>query len=272
MKLAGRGVISCLLTIAYTCLSPIQAAEPADELETLRNDVESLKAGQRAIRKDVESIKNLLQSQQRRRSPVRDVNTTLQVGADPYKGLADAKLTLIEFSDYQCPFCARHTRSVLPQLEKNYVDSGKLRYVLRDFPLDFHKQAAKAHEAAHCAGEQGKYWQMHAQLFANQKALHLERLPGHAKTAGLQDLAAFEDCLSSGKYAERIDASKAEGGKLGIRGTPSFAIGLTATDGSVKAKKIVRGAQPYAIFQKILDELLATDAGEQAPPSKEEKG
>ncbi len=266
MKLSTFGMIICLTGSLSLPMAPA-AADEAAELQQLKKEVESLKAGQRAIREEVKAIKSLLSAQRQRRSPIRDVNVTMKVADDPYKGRTDAQITMVEFSDFQCPFCSRHTSSVLPQLEKNYIDTGRVRYVLRDFPLSFHKQAPKAHEAAHCAGEQDKYWQMHARLFANQKALHLDKLPKHAEAAGVADLASFQACLDSGKYGERIKRSLADGSRLGIRGTPSFAIGTTGSDGEVTALKIVRGAQGYDVFQKVIDDLLAAgDAGEKAAP------
>ncbi len=271
MKLSTLGMIF-YLSGALSFLAPIARGDDSEDIAVLKKEVESLKAGQRAMREEIKGLKSLLSSQKQQRSPIRDVNVTMNVADDPYKGVTDARVTMIEFSDYQCPFCSRHTRAVLPQLEKNYVDNGKMRYVLRDFPLSFHKQAPKAHEAAHCAGDQGKYWDMHAQLFANQKALHLDKLPTHAKTAGISDLAAFQECLDSGKYGDRINLSMTEGSKLGIRGTPTFALGLTAADGTVKALKIVRGAQSYTVFQKIIDELLASGDTEKKDAPKRGEG
>jgi protein-disulfide isomerase len=261
MKLSTIGTIIFLAGAVSFSTSPAWGDETA-ELEVLKKEVESLKAGQRAIREEIKSLKTLLSAQQQRSNPVRDVNVTMNVAEDPFKGMNDAQVTMIEFSDYQCPFCSRHTRAVLPQLEKNYIETGKIKYVLRDFPLSFHKQAPKAHEAAHCAEEQGKYWEMHAQLFANQKALHLDKLPKYAETAGVPDLTAFQKCLDSGKYEKRISSSMAEGSKLGIRGTPTFAIGMTESNGTVKALKIIRGAQAYPVFQKVIDNLLASGKAE----------
>ena len=182
---------------------------------------------------------------------------------DPFKGPADAQVTLVEFTDYQCPYCARHKKSVMPEILKNYVDTGKIRYVLRDFPLAFHANAAKAHEAAHCASEQDKYWQMHEVLFTNQKALQLENLPKYAETAGVADVTAFESCLTSGRYADRGKQSLKEGSEAGVSGTPSFLLGVAATDGSgmVKATKFIRGAQAYNVFDDAIKELLSPDQG-----------
>jgi len=147
----------------------------------------------------------------------------------------------------------------LPQIERDYVKSGKLKYVFRDFPLEsIHKQAFKAHEAANCAGDQDKYWEMHDRLFANQRQLKPEDLSGHAEALGLK-MSDFEKCLSSGKHATEIRKDLEEGGKAGIRGTPTFLIGLTEADTSkVKAVQILRGAVPYARFKQVIDQLLAS--------------
>ena len=147
----------------------------------------------------------------------------------------------------------------MPQIEKDYIETGKVKYVVRDFPLEsIHPQAFKAHEAANCAGEQGKYWEMHNRLFANQRALGLKALPGHAKAIGL-DLPTFEVCLSSGKHSSEIRADLEEGIKAGVRGTPSFLLGLTEPNSSkIKATQLIRGAQPYSRFKQAIDKLLAS--------------
>lgn len=130
--------------------------------------------------------------------------------------------------------------------------------MIRDFPLEsIHKQAFKAHEAASCAGEQGKYLEMVTQLFANQKALELKDFPDHAKALGL-DLSAFEQCLNSGRHAAEIRQDMADGSRAGVKGTPTFLLGFTQPNDSVKALTIIRGAQPYAQFKKAIDALLAS--------------
>ena len=146
-----------------------------------------------------------------------------------------------------------------PEIEKNYVETGKVKYVFRDLPLEsIHKLAFKAHEAANCAGEQGKYWEMHDRLYANQNKLRPDDLPQHAEALGL-DMSAFNKCLSSDKYAGEIRADIAEADRAGIRGTPTFLLGRTGPDGSkVEAVTIIRGAQPYSQFQQAFDKMLAS--------------
>ena len=127
-----------------------------------------------------------------------------------------------------------------------------------DFPVEsIHRQAFKAHEAANCAGEQGKYWEMHDRLFKNQRALSPKDLPDHAVKIGM-DLAAFAGCLKDGKHSAEIRKDLQEGAKGGIRGAPSFLLGLTEPGSTtIKAVKVIRGAQPYSRFKKEIDELLA---------------
>ena len=144
----------------------------------------------------------------------------------------------------------------MPQIEKEYVETGKMKHVFMDFPLPMHSNAMKASEAGLCAGDQGKFWEMHDKLFANQQALKQEDLVKHAEALGL-DTAKFKECLDSGKHAEDIKKSMTEGQKAGISGTPAFLIGYIETVGNVRATKKVVGAQPYASFKSAIDELLS---------------
>lgn len=147
----------------------------------------------------------------------------------------------------------------MPQIEKEYIKTGKLKYVARDFPLEaIHKDAFKAAEAAHCAGDQGHYWEMHTRLFANQRALGPKDLPQHAQTQGL-DVPKFQRCLESGKYAARIRKDLEDGQKAGVTGTPGFFLGVTEpNDPKVKALRVLKGAQPYASFKDAIDSLLSS--------------
>ena len=185
--------------------------------------------------------------------------TVLSVDGAPFKGDKNAKVTLVDFTDYQCPFCARHVRETWPQIEKDYISTGKVKYVVRDFPIEsIHPHAFKAAEATHCAGEQGKYWEIHDRLFADQKALALKDLPPHAQTLGL-DVPKFQQCLESGRHAAKVRKDLADGQKAGVTGTPSFFLGLTEpNDSQVKVQKSLKGAQPYAAFKEAIDSLLSS--------------
>jgi len=144
------------------------------------------------------------------------------------------------------------------QIEKEYVDTGKIRYFFLDFPLKFHAQAFKAAEAAECAGEQGKFWEMHNKIFENQRALSPEDLSKDAEAVGV-DMPKFKACLDSGKYAEKIKKDIAEGQKAGVTGTPTSLLGWIEPDGkNIKAVKIIIGAQPYTVFKEAIEGLLKT--------------
>ena len=234
--------------------------QSTEELKALRKELEEIKKGQSNIQNELQEIKTLLRGRVPA-PPPEPQNVVLEIKGDPFKGQPDAKVTLIEFSDYQCPFCSRHSRDTLPQLEREYIASGKLKYVFRNFPIEsIHPLAFKAHEAANCAGEQGKYWEMHGRLFANQKAMSPKDLSDHAQALVL-DMPKFQQCLDSGKHAAKIRKDLADGQKAGVQGTPSFFLGLTEpNDGMVKAVRIIRGAQPYAAFKAAIDSLLSAQS------------
>lgn len=158
-------------------------------------------------------------------------------------GSPEAPVVLVEFSDYQCPFCARHFAQTWPQIKANFVDTGRVRYMFKDFPLsNIHPQAQKAHEAARCAGEQDAYWEMHALLFAEQAAWSgqsdaVQRFKAFAAQLEL-DTRAFDACLDEGRWAAAVTADLNEGARLGMSGTPAFFINGYP----------VIGAQPYELF------------------------
>lgn len=145
----------------------------------------------------------------------------------------------------------------MPQIDQAYIKTGLVKYVVRDFPLEsIHHDAFKAAEATHCAEEQHAFWPMHARLFAHQKELALEALPGHAQALGL-DVAAFRRCLESDKYAVHVHRDVAEGIRAGVNSTPSFFVGVPAPDQKVRVVRMVRGAQPFAAFKELIEDLLA---------------
>ncbi len=146
----------------------------------------------------------------------------------------------------------------MPQLDQEYIKTGKLKYVVRDLPLEsIHKFAFKAAEATHCAGEQGKYWEAHDRFFANQGTLSRKDLSGHAEALSL-NVAAFDECVDNGKYAARIRKDLADTQKFNITGTPTFFLGLTDPNGKeIKTVRRVKGAQSYESFKDVIDSLLA---------------
>ncbi len=164
---------------------------------------------------------------------------------DPVKGSEDAPVTIIEFSDFECPFCARFYSQTLSQIEKNYIDTGKVKLVYRDFPLSFHQEAQPAAEASECADEQGKFWEMHDKIFENQQLISDSSYKQWATEMGL-DTEQFNECLDSGKYASEVQKDFADGQAYGVSGTPAFFINGT---------KLI-GAQPYSKFEEVIENAL----------------
>ena len=247
-------VSTCIAAgLALTACARAQSAD-----DTVKQDIQALKEGQQAIQKDIAEIKKLLASRVAGAAPTEQaLNAIINVDGEPFRGDKNAKLTLVEFSEFQCPFCGRHVRDTVPTLEKDYIKTGKVKYVFRDLPLEsIHKNAFKAAEAAHCAGDQNKYWEMHDRLFANQNALEPAMLAAHAQAVGV-DAKKFQECLDSGKYATAIRKDIAEANKYGITGTPTSVIGLTQSGDpkTIKVVKVIRGAQNIAAFKDALDTL-----------------
>ncbi|MDH4227888.1 MAG: DsbA family protein [Deltaproteobacteria bacterium] len=173
-------------------------------------------------------------------------------------GNKKAPITLVEFTDYQCPFCKRFYDTTFADLKKNFIDTGKVKFVSRNLPLSFHSNARKAAEAALCAGEQDKYWEMREKLFTNQAALEVDKLRVYAKELSLNE-KKFNACLDANK-GEKIDADTNDAGTIGIRGTPSFVLAPSSGGDDVEGE-IVVGAQPYSAFEAKINELLkAADA------------
>ncbi len=168
--------------------------------------------------------------------------TVPTAASDPVRGNPNAPITIVEFSDYQCPFCAR-VNPTLDKVRETYGD--RVRIVFKDYPLPNHALAPKAAEAAHCAGEQKKYWEMHDAMFANQRALEVPALKQAARAIGL-DGATFDQCLDSGRFAATVRAGSALGEKMGVNSTPTL---------YVNGRALI-GAMPFENFKAIIDEEL----------------
>jgi protein-disulfide isomerase len=165
---------------------------------------------------------------------------------DPFLGDEDAPLTIIEFSDFQCPFCKRARDDAIRQIEEEYVKTGKVKLVYRDFPLtSIHPLAQKAAEASECADDQGKFWEYHDLIFENQQSLSNSNLKVWAEQLGL-DTKEFNSCLDSGKHADEVRADTSAATGAGGRGTPFFIVG----------NQPLSGAQPFSAFQAAIEAQL----------------
>jgi protein-disulfide isomerase len=168
-------------------------------------------------------------------------------------GSPDAPVEMIEFADFQCPACGRHAILTAPDIMQRMVANGTLRLTFKDFPLDIHSNSGSAHMAAACSDEQGKFWEMHDQLFFNQNDWSNERRPartfrGYAELLGL-DVAAFRECMSSQRHLGRFQASIQEGLSMGVASTPSFVIN----------GRLYPGAMAFDRFSEIIDAAAAAN-------------
>ncbi|HEY3825271.1 MAG TPA: thioredoxin domain-containing protein [Bryobacteraceae bacterium] len=187
-------------------------------------------------------------------APVYPTTGKLKLDGEPTRGSANAPVTLVEFTDYECPFCRQFETATLPEILKKYVDTGKVRLVVHDFPLNIHANAMPAAEAAHCAGDQGKFWPMHDALFSEPGNLGTADLIDRAGTMKL-DVGSFRTCLEGGKDRADVMKQMKTASDLQIVATPSFLIGKTAGDTVDGA--IVTGAQPLSVFEAKLKEAEA---------------
>ncbi|MBD3388409.1 MAG: thioredoxin domain-containing protein [Candidatus Altiarchaeales archaeon] len=164
---------------------------------------------------------------------------------DPVLGDPGAPVTIIAFSEFECPFCGRFAQDTLSKLKEEYIDTGKARLVFRDFPLSKHDHAMKAAEAAECADDQGMFWEYHDLLFQNQQELGVNSLRKYARDIGL-DMGEFNQCLDSGENTEEVMADIADGSNVGVSGTPQFFIN----------GKPLEGDKDYIQFQELIEDGL----------------
>lgn len=172
-------------------------------------------------------------------------------GSDPVLGDKNAEISIIEFSDFQCPFCARAYNDALTQFKKSdYYKNGKVNLVYKHFPLSsIHPFAQKAAEASVCAQEQGKFWEMHDKIFENQNALSVDNLKSYAKSIGLNQ-AKFDSCLDDGKAESKVSSDLNQATSAGAQGTPYFVL-INKNGDTV----VVSGAQPWANFEAAINSL-----------------
>lgn len=195
-------------------------------------------------------------------APQQPTSGKVSVDDDPVLGNENAPVTLVEFSDYECPFCKRHFDEVYPSIKKDYIDTGKVKMVFRDYPLPFHDPMATFEaKAATCAKEQGgdeAYFKFHNAIFTKTKSngngLTKDEVYQFAADLGLNK-ANLKSCADSDKYEEEIKKDLADGAAAGVSGTPSFLIGKSDPSGTITGSVVV-GAQPYSAFQAVIDPLL----------------
>jgi protein-disulfide isomerase len=209
------------------------------------------------ILEELRNIRQLLEKQNNAAAPkpAGPAKATLNMTGAEMLGSKTAPLTMVEFTDYQCPFCQRFHTTVFGEIKKNYIDTGKVRFYSRDLPLDsMHPNAIRAAQAARCAAEQGQFWALRDIMGANPSKLDLESLVADAASLKM-DTEKFRSCVASEKYKQAIQTDVLEAMKIGADGTPTFVIGKSTADG-VDGEVLV-GAMPYEVFDRKLKTMEA---------------
>jgi protein-disulfide isomerase len=254
------------LALALVLVWPAHEAvgqEHTLELRGVLQKLENMEVAQGKVLHHLESIERQLDEVRRTfptgqpKTPPRTVapDAPVSIEGAPRKGPDSATLVLIEYADFQCPFCRDFARHTLPELEKRYVATGKVQLVFRNLPLqEIHPQALMAAEAAECAEEQGKFWEVHDALFMDQR-LDETSLLAKVRAADL-DLARFSTCVQ-GPGAVKVRQDLAASRALGLAVTPTFLIGRRQATGLVKVERVITGVKDTAAFAAVLDSMLA---------------
>jgi protein-disulfide isomerase len=237
-------------------LLPLGAQDKQDKKKGAEVGITREQADQ--ILEELRQIRQLLEKQAENKPAAAPApaKAKLHLEGAPMLGLKDAPITMVEFTDYQCPFCQRFHLQVYGELKKDFIDTGKVRFFSRDLPLDsLHPNAFRAAQAARCAGDQGQFWKLRDVMAAHPEALDIESLVVDTLSLHM-DANTFRTCVNSGKYKEAVQGDVLEAMKIGADGTPAFVVGKSTPDG-VDGDMIV-GAQPYAVFVEKFKQLGAT--------------
>ena len=239
------------LSILITLL-PLTALHAADEPTITRQQADAILSELKAIRETLARLAPQPAAPAAAQPAEALAPAAMKLDQEQVLGAANAPLTIVEFADYQCPFCQRFHTTTFEELRKKYVDTGKVRFVSVDFPLEFHQNAPQAAEGAHCAGDQGGFWKMREVLQLNAAKLSPADLPGYARSLYL-DVPAFQACLASGKYKKVVEEERKKAASLAVSGTPTFLIGRTTREGVDGA--LLVGAQPLEAFEAAMQKL-----------------
>lgn len=256
---AKRFLIAAIAVSLTVTLCPSADAQSTED-QDLRRSVEELRAENEALKREVAELRAALK---RLMTPPASgpgsPAVQISIAGLGALGTPDAPVTIVEFADYENEHCGRFHRETFPRIDKEFVQPGRVRYLVKHFPdLSSHPQAQKAHEAAACAGDQGMYWEMHDLLFANQSAHTSDDLIAYAQTLQL-DLDLYRYCLTSGARAGLIRRDIEEAQKGGVPVTPVFAIGLTRPGAqTMGVMRVIAGPQPFAVFEDAIGAVLAS--------------
>jgi protein-disulfide isomerase len=235
-------------TLLFVAALPVGAQVAADQGGMTRQQADEML-------KELRQIRLLLERQAKPAAPQEEQPTRAKItdlSGVSMLGSKTAPLTIVEYTDYQCPFCQRFHVTAFSELKKQYIDSGKVRFFSKDMPLDFHPNAMRAAQAARCAGEQKKFWELRDVMGANPDKLDIDHIVGFAADLKI-DAAALRACVESGKYKEPVQRDVLEAMKVGANGTPTFVVGKSVGEG-VDGELVV-GAMPFEMFDAKLKSL-----------------
>lgn len=244
-------------------MAPCLFAQTAPRPVPVEEQIQALREGQAQMIRELAEIKAMLKSGAAGGPAVKaqpQAHVVANVTGEPFRGDAKARVAIMEYSDFDCPYCGSYARELYPKLDAAYVKAGKIKYFFRDLPLEEHPQAAFKANLARMAGEQGKFWEAHDWLFAHQTPMDAKGEDLFARELGL-DRAKLGTGAEDGKYNPVIQASMNSARHYQISGTPAFLIGTLSADGRVfTADKVFMGAQTFESFKEILDGLLEPPA------------
>jgi protein-disulfide isomerase len=246
--------VSTLVLLLAACIGPAFAAPSHDKwIEEVLLQLSELRKSQGELAKQVADLSAQVTAL---RAGARQGATRLDLSAASFPALGDpnASVAIVEFSDFQCPYCHKHQQTTLPALGEKYLSTGKARYFFVDYPLEFHSHALEAAVAGACAHQQGAFWKMHDLLFENQSRLAPSLYPQLADTVGL-DRRRFESCLADPQIKRQIDEHVALGDAAGVQGTPAFLIGRLQ-NGVLTEARVLSGAQPLSSFEHVLEKYI----------------
>ncbi len=248
-------LVSLLMFTIIACEPQGSSQEKDKKIDQLKTEIAKLSSQVDLIQKQVNDIHEIaMQSQKPKTRKLPDQDNFDANGTLPSLGDDTAKIVIIEFSDFQCPYCKRFIDQTFPQISKNYIEQGKVKYLIRNYPLSFHPKAEGAAIAGICAQQQGSYWPFRNTLFNNMKKLEKSYYIQLAKELKL-DTPLFEQCLSDASHLAKIQTDVALGKSLGVTGTPSFIIGKIE-NGVLVEPELIIGAQSFRSFSIILTPLI----------------
>jgi protein-disulfide isomerase len=251
----GWCVFSSAIRVSFCALLCIQSAAAEDwiteevlkQLSEVRQELKGLKDEVRGLKESMaQSAPTIAKS---KAGPI-------NLEGAPFIGVESAQVAIIEFSDYQCPYCTRHFKQTFPDIEKNYIETGKVRYVMKQFPLGFHAKARGASIAALCVEKlkPGKYIDAHKAIFGGETSLDQSSYLALADAMGIS-ASKYSSCLADSEMSKVVDQDMAQGKSVGVSGTPAFLVGKIK-DGKLVDGRLITGARPYSSFSNVLDQIL----------------